>query len=97
MVAKRADKRRMDELSVEVGLKEGFKKKLVRHRLLWAVNMENGRPNYWHREIQKYPAISLLVIAWHDRVEASHRLVVGGIHQYMIVIRGANHNIGELR
>ena len=47
--------------------------------------------------MQKYPAISLLVIAWHDRVEVSHRLAVGGIHQYMIVIRGANHNIGELR
>ena len=47
--------------------------------------------------MQKYPAISLLVIAWHDHVEVSPRLAVGGIHQYMIVIRGANHNIGELR
>ena len=37
------------------------------------------------RKMQKYPAISLLVIAWHDRVEVSHRLAVGGIHQYMIV------------
>ena len=25
------------------------------------------------RKMQKYPAISLLVIAWHDRVEVSHR------------------------
>ena len=35
------------------------------------------------RKIQKYPALSLLVIAWHDRVEVSHRLAVGRIHQYM--------------
>ena len=48
-------------------------------------------------KMQKYPAISLLVIAWHDHVEVSHRLAVGGIHQYIIVIRGSNHNIGELR
>ena len=47
------------------------------------------------RKMQKYPAISLLVIAWHDRVEVSHRLAVGGIHQYMIVIRGANHYISD--
>ena len=37
---KRADKRRMEELRVEVGMKERFKKKLVRNNLKWANHME---------------------------------------------------------
>ena len=37
---KRADKRRMDELGVEVGVKESFKKKLVRSRLTRADHVE---------------------------------------------------------
>ena len=37
---KRADKRRMYELRVEVGVKESFKKKLVRSRLTWAGHVE---------------------------------------------------------
>ena len=36
----RSDKRRMDELRVEVGLKESFKKKLVMSRLTWAGHVE---------------------------------------------------------
>ena len=36
MGAKRADKRRIGELRVEVGVKERFKKKLVMSRLKWA-------------------------------------------------------------
>ena len=32
---KRADKRRMDGLRVEVGVKERFKKKVVKSRLKW--------------------------------------------------------------
>ena len=34
---KRIDKRRMEELREEVGVKESFTKKLVRSRLKWAV------------------------------------------------------------
>ena len=34
MGVKKADKRRIDELRVEVGLKESFKKKLVGSRLI---------------------------------------------------------------
>ena len=41
MEAKKADKGRVDELRVELGVKEGFKKKLGRHMLIWAVHMEN--------------------------------------------------------
>jgi hypothetical protein len=37
---KRADKRRIDELRVEVKVKERFKKKLVRNRLTWAGHVE---------------------------------------------------------
>ena len=37
---KRADKRKMNELRVEVGVKESFKKKLVRIRLKWASHVE---------------------------------------------------------
>ena len=41
---KRSDKKTMDELSVEVGVKESIKKKLVRSRLIWAIHVEtNGR------------------------------------------------------
>ena len=40
MGVKRADKRRMDELRVEVGVKKSLKKKLVRSRLNWARHME---------------------------------------------------------
>ena len=40
MGVKRADKRRMDELRVEVGLKERFKKNLVRTWLKWAGHVE---------------------------------------------------------
>ena len=35
MGVKREDKRRRDELRVEVGVKDSFKKKLVRSRLKW--------------------------------------------------------------
>ncbi|KAK2178508.1 hypothetical protein NP493_541g02090 [Ridgeia piscesae] len=37
---KRADKRRMDELIVEVGVKESVKKKLVRSGLIWPGHVE---------------------------------------------------------
>ena len=37
---KGADKRRMDELRVEVGVKESFKKKLARRRKKWAGHVE---------------------------------------------------------
>ena len=37
---KRADKRRMNELRVEVGVRDSFKKKLVRSRLRWAGHVE---------------------------------------------------------
>ena len=37
---KRADKRRMDGLRVEVGVKERFKKKVVKSRLKWARHVE---------------------------------------------------------
>ena len=37
---KRANKRRMDELRVEVGVRETFKKKLVRGRVKWAGHVE---------------------------------------------------------
>ena len=37
---KRADKRRMDEWRVEVGVKECVKKKLVRCRLTWGGHVE---------------------------------------------------------
>ena len=40
MGVKRADKRRMDELRVEVGGKEGFKKTLVRSRLTRAGHVD---------------------------------------------------------
>ena len=40
MGAKRADKRRMDELRVEVGRNESFKKTLVRNGLTWAGHLE---------------------------------------------------------
>ena len=41
MAVERADKRRMNELRVEVGVKERFKKKLVRIRLKWAGHVES--------------------------------------------------------
>ena len=37
---KRANKRRMDEVTVETGVKESFKKKLVWTRLIWAGHVE---------------------------------------------------------
>ena len=37
---KRADKRRLDELREEVGVKDSFRKKLVRRRMKWAGHME---------------------------------------------------------
>ena len=37
---KRADKRRTDELRVEVGVKDNFKKKLARNCLTWAGHAE---------------------------------------------------------
>ena len=37
---KRADKRRMDELTVEVGVKEYFKKKFVMSSLTWGGHVE---------------------------------------------------------
>ena len=40
MGVKRADKRRVDELRVEVGVKERFKKKLVRSSLTRAEHVE---------------------------------------------------------
>ena len=40
MGIKRADKRRMVELRVEVGVTESQKKKLVRSSLKWAVQVE---------------------------------------------------------
>ena len=40
MGVKRADKIRMDELRVEVGVKERFKKKFVRIRLTWVGHVE---------------------------------------------------------
>ena len=43
VVLKRTDNRRMDELKVEVGVTETFKKKLVRSRLKWAGHVERIR------------------------------------------------------
>ena len=40
MGVKRADKRRMDELRLEVGVKESIKKELVTSRLKWAGHVE---------------------------------------------------------
>ena len=40
MGVKRADKRRTGELSVEVGMKESFKKKLMRNRVIWTGRVE---------------------------------------------------------
>ena len=40
MGIKRADKRTIDELRVEVGMKESLKKKLVMSRLTWPVHVE---------------------------------------------------------
>ena len=40
---KKADKRRTDELRVEVGVKDSFKKTLVRSALKWAGHMERMR------------------------------------------------------
>ena len=37
---KRADKRRMEDMRVEVGVKDSFKKKLVSRRLTWAGHVE---------------------------------------------------------
>ena len=37
---RRAEKRRLDELRVEVGVEESFKKKLVRSRLKWVGYVE---------------------------------------------------------
>ena len=37
---KRADKRKMDSMRSEVGVKEHFKKKLVRSRLTWTDHVE---------------------------------------------------------
>ena len=39
---KRIDKERMEELREEVGVKEGFRRKLVRNRLKWTGHVENG-------------------------------------------------------
>ena len=41
MGSKIADKRRTDELSVEVGVKENVKKKLARSSLTWADHAES--------------------------------------------------------
>ena len=40
MGVKRADKRRLDEVRMEVGVRGCFKKKLVRSRLKWAGHVE---------------------------------------------------------
>ena len=40
MAVKRGYKKRVDELRVEVGVKESFNKKLVRSRLTWAGHVE---------------------------------------------------------
>ena len=40
MGVKTADKRRMDELRVDVGVKESYKEKLMRSRLKWARHVE---------------------------------------------------------
>ena len=39
-VVKRADKRRMEELRVTVGMNESFKKKFVRSMLIWTCHVE---------------------------------------------------------
>ena len=39
-VVKRADKRRMEELRVTVGMNESFKKKFVRSMLIWTGHVE---------------------------------------------------------
>ena len=41
MGVKTADKRRMDELRVDVGVKESYKEKLMRSRLKWARHVES--------------------------------------------------------
>ena len=50
MGKKRGDKRRMDELRMEVGVKENVKKKLVRSRLKWAGHMERITNNKLQRD-----------------------------------------------
>ena len=40
MGVKRVDEKRMDEMRVEIRVKECFKKKLARSRLTWAGHME---------------------------------------------------------
>ena len=45
MGVKRADKRRLDELRVEVGVKESVTKKLVRNRLKWVMTVTMSNPD----------------------------------------------------
>ena len=45
MGVKRADKRRMDEMRVEVGVYTSFKDKLTRSSLVWACRVERMRDN----------------------------------------------------
>ena len=40
MGVKRADNRKLDEIRVEVGVKESLKKKLVTRRLIWVGHVE---------------------------------------------------------
>jgi len=50
---KRADKRRMDELGMQVGMKESFKKRRVRRRLKWAGLVVEGMGDEKLVELQK--------------------------------------------
>jgi len=50
MGIKRVDKRRMEELRVEFGVEENFKKKLVRNLLKWVGHVERLGYEKWQRE-----------------------------------------------
>ena len=49
MAVKRVDKRRMDELRVEVQVKESFKKTLVRNMFKWSAHVERMQIKNWQR------------------------------------------------
>ena len=54
---KREDKRRMEELRVEVGVKTSFKKKLMKSKLKWAIFVE--RMGYEKMRLQLQPFANL--------------------------------------
>ena len=68
MRVKRADKRRMDEMRVEVGVKDSSKKKLVRST--WAGHIEK-----WEKENDK----EQLLIYWRGNGGEEDRNCDGGL------------------